>query len=131
MEHVMKSDMMEPANFREQNDSLTEMQCDVSAETIARTCQQPCDKLKLTLQWIKNKLPIDAEYLNNVCITKDDINTSLKRVQPSSKREGFATVPDVTWNDVGSLKDVRESLQLAILVGILYTFSYPYEKFSN
>lgn len=37
-------------------------------------------------------------------------------VQPSAKREGFATIPDVTWEDVGALKDVREELTMAILV---------------
>lgn len=39
-------------------------------------------------------------------------------VQPSAKREGFATIPGVTWDDVGALKDVREELTMAILVTI-------------
>lgn len=43
---------------------------------------------------------------------------ALRFVQPSAKREGFATVPDVTWDDIGALQDVREELQLAILVCI-------------
>lgn len=47
---------------------------------------------------------------------------ALKSVQPSSKREGFATVPDVTFDDIGALKDVREELSMAILVGFLKTF---------
>ena len=37
-------------------------------------------------------------------------------VQPSAKREGFATVPDTTWDDVGALLGVREELSMAILV---------------
>jgi ribosome biogenesis ATPase len=37
--------------------------------------------------------------------------TYAMRVQPSAKREGFATVPDVKWEDVGSLGDVREELR--------------------
>ena len=37
-------------------------------------------------------------------------------VQPSAKREGFATVPDVTWDDIGALDDVREELKMSILV---------------
>lgn len=40
-------------------------------------------------------------------------------MQPSAKREGFATIPDVTWDDIGALHAVREDLQLAILVGII------------
>ena len=41
---------------------------------------------------------------------------ALSVVQPSAKREGFVTVPDVTWADVGALVDVREELSMAILV---------------
>lgn len=43
-------------------------------------------------------------------------------VQPSAKREGFATVPDVTWDDVGALEAVREELSYAILVITLLPF---------
>ena len=44
------------------------------------------------------------------------LQEALLIVQPSAKREGFATIPDVTWEDVGALKDVREELTMAILV---------------
>ena len=36
------------------------------------------------------------------------------KVQPSAKREGFATTPDVSWDDIGALEDTREELSLAI-----------------
>ena len=42
--------------------------------------------------------------------------TAISRVQPSSKREGFATVPDVSWDDIGALQNVRDELKTAILV---------------
>ena len=45
---------------------------------------------------------------------------SLRWVQPSAKREGFATVPDVKWEDVGSLGDVRDELNLSICEPILH-----------
>ena len=44
------------------------------------------------------------------------LQEALLIVQPSAKREGFATIPGVTWEDVGALKDVREELTMAILV---------------
>ncbi|OTF77318.1 nuclear valosin-containing protein-like protein [Euroglyphus maynei] len=50
-----------------------------------------------------------------------DFDGALKRVQPSSKREGFATVPDVTWNDVGALSAIRQELQLSILAPVRFT----------
>ncbi|KAF2199078.1 AAA-domain-containing protein [Delitschia confertaspora ATCC 74209] len=39
----------------------------------------------------------------------------LPTITPSSKREGFATVPDTTWRDVGALESVRDELQTAIV----------------
>lgn len=45
-----------------------------------------------------------------------DFQAALSSVQPSAKREGFATVPDVSWEHVGALQDVREELTMAILV---------------
>ncbi|KAJ8308425.1 hypothetical protein KUTeg_013299 [Tegillarca granosa] len=46
------------------------------------------------------------------------IYEALKIVQPSAKREGFATIPDVTWDDIGALQTVREELQIAIMAPI-------------
>ena len=37
----------------------------------------------------------------------------LPTIVPSSKREGFATVPDTTWRDVGALETVRAELKMA------------------
>ena len=51
-------------------------------------------------------------------ITHADFSVALKLVQPSAKREGFATVPDVTWDDIGALSDVREELSISILAPI-------------
>ena len=48
---------------------------------------------------------------------------ALTTVQPSAKREGFATVPDVTWKDIGALEDIRDELSIAILVHV-FTY-YP------
>lgn len=53
-------------------------------------------------------------------VDMSDFLAVLKQMQPSAKREGFATVPDVTWEDIGALKDVREQLQLSILAPIRY-----------
>jgi ribosome biogenesis ATPase len=36
-----------------------------------------------------------------------DFEAAIGKVQPSVRREGFATTPDVTWDDVGALQEVR------------------------
>ncbi|XP_022916370.2 nuclear valosin-containing protein-like [Onthophagus taurus] len=72
--------------------------------------------------WTKNFVENEnLTQFSDLSVTMDDFLKAVKLVQPSSKREGFATVPDVTWDNVGSLSDVRQELQLTILASIRYT----------
>jgi ribosome biogenesis ATPase len=48
-------------------------------------------------------------------ITYKDFLTAVPKVQPSAKREGFATIPDTTWAHVGALHAVRAELEMAIV----------------
>ncbi|XP_062544129.1 nuclear valosin-containing protein-like isoform X2 [Armigeres subalbatus] len=64
--------------------------------------------------------PLPDDELETLCIERVDFLESLKSVQPSAKREGFITVPDVTWDDIGSLGDIREELKLAILAPVKF-----------
>jgi len=68
------------------------------------------------LTLLHNKSPLSLEQLSLLYIEHSDFEAALRVVQPSAKREGFATVPDVTWDDVGSLQDIRQELQMMILV---------------
>jgi ribosome biogenesis ATPase len=57
---------------------------------------------------------LTAAELAGLAITMSDFEEAVPKVQPSVRREGFATTPDVTWDDVGSLGEVREELAFAI-----------------
>lgn len=59
--------------------------------------------------------PMTEEQLEPLSITMDDFLAALPLVQPSSKREGFATVPGVTWDDIGALQPIREELHSSVL----------------
>lgn len=59
--------------------------------------------------------PLSAEEMDPLYVTMDDFLESVPHVQPSSKREGFATVPGVSWDDIGALTSVREELTLSVL----------------
>lgn len=84
-------------------------------------------KLSELLEILHNETPISDDDLKKWKIEYIDFETAFKVVQPSSKREGFATVPDVTWDDIGSLKKIREELQMAILAPVKY--SDEFKKF--
>ena len=59
--------------------------------------------------------PLTEAQLSPLHIRYSDFIQALKHVQPSSKREGFATIPDVSWGDIGALYNIREELQMAIV----------------
>lgn len=63
---------------------------------------------------------LSKDELEKLTITQQDFLDALKQVQPSAKREGFITVPDVTWDDIGSLQDIRKELKLSILAPVKF-----------
>ncbi|XP_047308200.1 cell division control protein 48 homolog C-like [Impatiens glandulifera] len=50
-----------------------------------------------------------------VGITMTDFEEAAKKVQPSSKREGFSIIPDVKWEDVGGMEPVRDAFMSSIV----------------
>ncbi|XP_023246991.1 nuclear valosin-containing protein-like [Copidosoma floridanum] len=94
-------------------------------EEITQT-EEPVSKLTDLLGWLHDDPPLTSEQLALICVEERDFDAALKTVQPSAKREGFATVPDVTWNDIGSLQDIRQELQMTILAPVRYS-----EQFAN
>lgn len=65
---------------------------------------------------LKTSETLSEGELAGLSILMSDFRDALSSVQPSAKREGFATVPDVSWDSVGALQDIREELTMAILV---------------
>jgi len=59
--------------------------------------------------------PLTPAQLAPLCITAADFKLALKEIQPSAQREGFATVPDVTWSDIGALHGTRSELHMAVV----------------
>lgn len=65
----------------------------------------------------------DEEKLQNdikkrlvgISIEEHDFMVALKKVQPTAQREGFTTIPNVTWDDIGALKKIRSELQVSIV----------------
>ncbi|KAJ2642717.1 Ribosome biogenesis ATPase rix7, partial [Coemansia sp. RSA 1694] len=74
------------------------------------------DKLRTIADFLKcHPDPLTPEELAPLAITNVDFLQALTKVQPSAKREGFATVPGVTWDDIGALAKVREELRMAVV----------------
>ena len=63
----------------------------------------------------KDKKASRPEGFESRALPMEAFLSVLPNIQPSSKREGFATIPDTTWEDIGALQEVREELQAAIV----------------
>mmetsp|Transcript_16049 Transcript_16049/g.33577 ORF Transcript_16049/g.33577 Transcript_16049/m.33577 type:complete len:819 (+) Transcript_16049:338-2794(+) len=71
---------------------------------------------------------ISAEILDSLCVTQDHFLMSLGRGHsPSSLRESRVEIPDVTWQDIGGLEDVKRGLQEMVRYPVEY--SDKFDKF--
>lgn len=84
------------------------------------------------LQCIREKMDIidieddkiDAEILNSMSVNNEHFVHALGTTNPSSLRETIVEVPNVSWEDIGGLEEVKQQLQEMIL----YPLEHP-DKF--
>ena len=57
---------------------------------------------------------IPPETLDKLVVNSDDFQKAIIEVTPSGMREVFIENPDVKWEDVGGLEDVKKELQEAV-----------------
>lgn len=57
---------------------------------------------------------IEVEKLEDILITYDDFQNALKEVNPSALREVFVEIPNVCWDDIGGLIDVKDTIKKTV-----------------
>ncbi|MDI3475884.1 MAG: transitional endoplasmic reticulum ATPase, partial [Thermococcaceae archaeon] len=57
---------------------------------------------------------IPREVLEELKVTRRDFYEALKMVEPSALREVLIEVPNVRWEDIGGLEDVKQELREAV-----------------
>ncbi|XP_075521312.1 cell division cycle protein 48 homolog [Primulina tabacum] len=88
----------------------------------------------ISLQCIREKMDvidleddsIDAEILNSMAVTNEHFHTALGTSNPSALRETVVEVPNVSWEDIGGLENVKRELQETVQ----YPVEHP-EKFEK
>jgi transitional endoplasmic reticulum ATPase len=87
----------------------------VGADLEALSKEAAMRSLRRILPEINLEQPkIPAEILNKIKITKQDFDEALRDVQPSAMREVLVQRPNVEWEDIGGLQQVKEELAEAI-----------------
>ena len=69
---------------------------------------------------------IPEHVIEALQVTMDHFRGALTEVEPSAIREVFTEVPDVGWDDVGGLEDIKQALREAVEWPILYPDLYTY-----
>jgi len=119
------------------------LDADVDLEKIAKDCHgyvgadiaQLCTEA--AMDCIREKMSvidweddtIDAAVLDSMCVTQKHFSDALGKTNPSALRETQVETPNVTWEDIGGLLDVKRELQELIQYPVEYPWKY--EKFGS
>ncbi|AIF82434.1 AAA family ATPase, CDC48 subfamily [Candidatus Nitrososphaera evergladensis SR1] len=87
----------------------------VGADLEALSKEAAMRSLRRILPEINLEQPnIPAEILNKIKVTKQDFEGALRDIQPSAMREVLIQKPNVRWEDIGGLQQVKDELAEAI-----------------
>ena len=62
----------------------------------------------------KSEGEIPTEVLQKIKVTMDDFFEAMKELQPSALREIMVEIPEVKWEDIGGLEEVKQALKEAV-----------------
>ena len=91
----------------------------VGADLAALAKESAMNLLRRILPELRQKMKgndeqIPKEILEELIITQQDFVDALKTVRPSALREVLIEVPNVKWDDIGGLDDVKQELKEAV-----------------
>ena len=69
---------------------------------------------------------ISTEILQKIQVTNEDFLDALKEVRPSALREVQVQIPNVSWDDVGGLEELKEELREAVEWPIKHKEAFDY-----
>ena len=69
---------------------------------------------------------VPAEKLGKIVVKMQDFTDVIKEMEPSAMREVFVEVPDVKWEDVGGLSEVKQELMEAVEWPLKYQGTFEY-----
>jgi transitional endoplasmic reticulum ATPase len=69
---------------------------------------------------------VSTEILQKIGITNEDFREALKEVRPSALREVQVQIPNVSWDEVGGLEELKEELRESVEWPIKYKDAFEY-----
>ncbi len=69
---------------------------------------------------------ISKEILQKIKVTSEDFREALKEIRPSALREVQVQIPNVSWDDVGGLTELKEELREAVEWPLKYKEAFDF-----
>jgi len=96
-------------------DELAEVTHGFTGADLAALCREAAmQALRRFLPKIDMKKGIPTEVLKELKVTRQDFLAALRDIQPTALREVYVEVPEVHWDDIGGLEDVKQELREAV-----------------
>ncbi|MDH4122928.1 MAG: CDC48 family AAA ATPase [Thermoplasmata archaeon] len=86
----------------------------VGADLAALAREAAMKSLRRYLPEIDLEKAIPAVILEKMRVTSQDFQTALKEIEPSAMREVLIEIPNVKWEDIGGLEEVKRQLKEVI-----------------
>jgi transitional endoplasmic reticulum ATPase len=87
----------------------------VGADIAAVTREAAMNALRRILPEINlDETTIPKEVLDRLVVQKEDFEAAMREVQPSAMREIMVEIPNVRWEDIGGLEEVKQLLEEAV-----------------
>jgi len=98
----------------------------VGADVAALTKEAAMNVLRRLLPEMKlrEKEPIPRELLNKLIITDEDFKEALKIVRPSAMREVLVEIPNIKWENIGGLENIKQQLIESVEWPLKYSKSF-------
>ena len=66
--------------------------------------------------------------LQELTVEKTDFENTLAKVRPSAMREVLVTVPDISWDDIGGLQEIKDELRELVRMSLKKTGTFAATK---
>jgi transitional endoplasmic reticulum ATPase len=86
----------------------------VGADIAALTKEAAMHTLRKILPNIDFDKPLTPEILSKLVVSKENFEEALKVTEPSAMREVLLEIPNIHWDDIGGLEDVKQQLIEAV-----------------
>ena len=87
----------------------------VGADIAALSREAAIDAVRRIMPRINlDEQTIPQDVLDDLCVTREDFLSALKRIQPSAMREVMVQVPTVAWEDIGGVGEAIDKLKEGI-----------------